>query len=182
MGVLLNELAAPFALRRLRAARALLDAATPLNTDCGRVCGAACCQPDESGENGMLLLPFEERLYRHVSQEAFPRRIVPDDTVLKGGKRLICEGVCPRALRPFACRIFPLRLKVTGDGDDTRIQAELDPRARAVCPLLERGGLRAMSADFVAAAERAGELLLPDVYMLEWLENEQRLVEEMTRL
>ena len=42
-------------------ARMLLDALTPLKTDCGRLCGGACCQGDET--TGMLLFPGEDALY-----------------------------------------------------------------------------------------------------------------------
>ena len=45
------------------AARALLKDLTPLKRDCGRSCGAACCQSDEDGQGGMLLFPGEEKLY-----------------------------------------------------------------------------------------------------------------------
>ena len=48
----------------LLAARALLADVTPLRTDCGRCCGAACCAPDEDGQGGMLLFPGEEALFR----------------------------------------------------------------------------------------------------------------------
>ena len=47
----------------VRAAREMLEKVTPLKGDCGRVCGAACCRPDETGRGGMLLFPGEEALY-----------------------------------------------------------------------------------------------------------------------
>ena len=31
-------------------ARALIGDRTPLRIDCGKLCGAACCQPDEDGQ------------------------------------------------------------------------------------------------------------------------------------
>ena len=76
---------------------------------------------------------------------------------MKGGWRLVCEGACPREHRPLACRVFPLRVRLIANEADgtTQATAELDPRAWAVCPLLEKGGLRAMSGDFIAAVEQA---------------------------
>jgi len=183
MGKLLDVLAAPAALGKLKAAREITGGVTPLKTDCGRLCGAACCQADETGENGMLLFPFEDRLYRKPI-EGFPFRLADDDRLIKGGKRLICEGVCPREHRPLACRIFPLRMKaVYGEnGENTRVEAEIDPRAWAVCPLPEESGLRAMSPAFIRAVEEAGTLLCQNVYMLEALLNEQRMIDDMRRL
>jgi len=182
-GRLMEMLAAPFALKKLEAARAMLGDVTPLTRDCGRLCGAACCQPDETGDNGMLLMPFEERLYVKPI-EGFPFRLVEDDRLFKGGKRLVCQGVCPREHRPLACRVFPLRMKVVTGGEDggAHVEAEIDPRAWAVCPLPEEGGLRAVRAEFIRQVEAAGNLLCTNVYMLEALLNEQRMIDELRRL
>jgi hypothetical protein len=183
MAIIMDMLAAPFAMKTLRAAREELKDVTPLHSDCGRVCGRACCKPDETGENGMLLFPFEDRFYRKPI-ESFSFHLVPDDTLFKGGTRLICTGECPREHRPLACRIFPLRIRVKYDeqGDNTHTEAEVDPRAWAVCPLPEQGGLRAISTDFTSAVQNAGDLFCRNVYMLEALLNEQRMLDETRRL
>lgn len=161
----------------------MLEAVTPLKSNCGRICGAACCQPDESGENGMLLFPYEDELYKKPV-EGFPFHLADDDTLFKGGKRLVCEGECPREHRPLACRMFPLRVHLQADdaGEHVHAVAELDPRAWCVCPLLEQGGLRAMSLAFIEAVQAAGERLARNTTMLEALYNEQRLLDEMRRL
>jgi hypothetical protein len=178
----LDVLAAPRAVQKLTEARAMLADATPLRSDCGKLCGAACCLPDETGANGMLLFPFENRLYRKPI-EGFAFRLADDDRLVKGGKRLICEGNCPREHRPLACRVFPLRMRVVTDEESqtTRVKAEIDPRAWAVCPLPERGDLRAMSGEFIEKVEAAGDLLCKNVYMLEAMLNEQRMIDEMKR-
>lgn len=183
MGILFDLLAAPFAMTKLKEARAILGELTPLKTDCGRLCEGACCQPDESEENGMLLLPFEEKFY-HRPIEGFPYKLVDDERLYRGGKRLVCEGQCLRGHRPIACRIFPLRMKVVSEdcGEHHHVVAELDPRAWAVCPLLEEGGLRAMRSEFIQAVEQAGTLLCQNVYMLEALLNEQKLLDDMCHL
>lgn len=183
MGILMKLLGKRPALAALEAAREALGDLTPLKRDCGRLCGAACCQPDETGENGMLLFPFEDNFYRRPI-EGFPFRLVDDDTLFKGGKRLICEGTCPREHRPLACRIFPLRIRIQTDalGDAAHAVAEPDPRAWCVCPLLEQGGLRAMDRRFTDAVAAAGDALIQNVYMLEALHNEQRMMDEMRKL
>ena len=183
MGVLFDMLAAPFAVAKLKEARAALVELTPMKGDCGKLCEGACCKADESGENGMLLLPFEERFYKKPI-DGFSFKLVEDDSLYRGGKRLVCQGTCPREHRPLACRIFPLRMKVVpvDGGEHHRAVAELDPRAWAVCPLLEEGGLRAMRTDFVQAVEQAGTALCQNVYMLEALLNEQKMLDDMRRL
>ena len=183
MGLIMNAINRRSALHALEEAKAALGSLTPLKINCGKICGGACCEPDESGENGMLLFPFEEELYKEPI-EGFPFRLIDDDTLFKGGKRFVCEGKCSREHRPLACRLFPLRIRLECDqtGDETRAVAELDPRAWAVCPLLEQGGLRAMSQDFIKAVAQAGEALAQDASMLEALHNEQRLLDEMRRL
>lgn len=183
MGILFDLLAAPFAMAKLKGAREILGELTPLKTDCGRLCEGACCQPDESGDNGMLLLPFEEKFY-HKPIDGFTYKLVEDERLYRGGKRLVCEGQCPREHRPIACRIFPLRMKVVTEnrGECHHVEAELDPRAWAVCPLLEEGGLRAMRSEFIHAVEQAGTLLCQNVYMLECLLNEQKMIDDMRRL
>ncbi len=46
----------------LVAARKLLEEITPLQTDCGLVCGGACCQTHPGEETGMLLFPGEAEM------------------------------------------------------------------------------------------------------------------------
>lgn len=127
--------------------RDLLDAVTPLKTDCGRACGGACCQPDEDGQGGILLFPGEEALYADLP-EGFSIR--EDHAVLPGAKLLICDGFCERESRPLSCRLFPML--------PTRTGARMDRRAWAVCPLME-SGKRGLDPAFVQAVKDAGKLL-----------------------
>ena len=134
-------------LSRVIAARSILENVTPLKNDCGRYCGGACCQSDEDGQGGMLLFPGEEALYRDLP-EGFS--IFPDDSVMAGGRLLVCEGTCQRSMRPLSCRLFPLLPTETG--------VKMDRRGWAVCPLME-GGKRALNPEFVNAVNEAGRLL-----------------------
>ena len=167
----------------LIAARDLLENVTPLPTDCGQLCSAACCRDsqDEDEVAGMLLFPFEESFYTEPI-EGMPFHLADDDTLFEGGKRFICEGKCVREHRPLACRIFPLRMRVEMDGEMLSVVPEIDPRAWCVCPLLEMGGMRAMSQDFVNAVKEAGYILVQNPSMLEALLSEQRLLDEMRQL
>ncbi|MGN0996850.1 MAG: hypothetical protein ACI4PG_08060 [Candidatus Ventricola sp.] len=136
------------------AARALMQDCTPLAADCGRLCGAACCQGDEM--TGMLLFPGEEALYARCGFA----RVLPASFTLGGqpAQLLVCQGRCDRKNRPLACRLFPLFLTFKPDGS-TRLR--LDLRARAVCPLTDYG-IRALDPAFRQAARQAYDLLLAD--------------------
>lgn len=133
----------------LEAARDLLLDRTPLKTDCGRLCGARCCNSLEGEESGMLLFPGEAEAYAGK-----PGWKVLDT---EAGALLVCPGACDRAERPLACRVFPLLPVYRDEG----IQTEPDDRARGVCPLY-RYGTEGMTDDFVAAVTQAGTLLCED--------------------
>ena len=151
----------------LSACRALLLQLTPLRTDCGRYCGAACCGSLPGEESGMLLFPGEEALYG--GQEGFTLRSAPL------GPLLVCSGHCDRALRPLACMLFPLLPLLQEDGT---VRAAVDRRAYAVCPLAAQG-LSALRRDFVDAVAQAGRLLAADpaqVDFLRQLSREQALL------
>ena len=144
----------------LEKARALLENVTPMNRDCGRICGAACCQPDEEGRGGVFLFPGEEALvggdWAHIAR---------DEDGPGDGAMLVCEGACERARRPLGCMIFPLTPEVDGEG---RVSMRFDVRARPLCPLL-RNGLMGLRADFREAARQAMRLIADDPEGLEFL-------------
>ena len=183
MSFFMSLFARPAALRALRDANDILGDLTPLKTNCGECCGAACCQSDESGENGMLLFPYEEHFYKKPSP-GFDFHLVPDDTLFEGGKRLVCGGHCLREHRPLACRLFPLRIRLNmlEDGQHMEIIPEIDPRSWVCCPLPEKGGLSAFDRDFVEAVCSVGERLVMNDDMLEALYNEQDFIDEMRKL
>lgn len=150
----------------VRKAKILLAEVTPLKQDCGRVCGARCCESLEGEETGMLLFPEEEDDYENL--EGW--RIIP------AGREMlvICPGRCSREDRPLACRMFPLLPIVT----ETGITVRTDERARGICPLT-RQGKKGMDPAFVAAVQRAGELLATEEATKAFLE---RLTEEQEDL
>lgn len=143
----------------------LLGDKTPLLTDCGALCEAACCQPDEDGQGGVYLFPGEhERLadaaWGHLESDSF-------------GEMLVCEGVCDRELRPLACRIFPLTPVKNAEGNWT---VRVDIRSRAMCPLA-RSGLRGLDPEFVKAVKRAVRAIAKDpegeAFLEKWAALEQ---------
>ena len=141
-------------LNTVLAARDLLRELTPLKTDCGRLCGGACCEGDE--ETGMLLFPGEDALYETCSFA----RVIPADFALGGEqvKLFVCAGRCERENRPLACRLFPLFLTFKDDGT-TKLR--IDRRAKSVCPLTDYG-IKSLDPEFKQAARKAYDLLLED--------------------
>lgn len=130
--------------------RALLENITPLKSDCGRVCGAACCEPLQGEETGMLLFPGEEKQYEGLDGYTLKRTV-------SGQMMVICCGRCNRAERPLACRMFPLLPVIREDG----VHVAIDARSRAVCPL-SKGSVHDLAPEFVSAVHKAGELLAED--------------------
>lgn len=135
---------------------------TPLDTDCGALCGAACCK----GDDAMWLFPGEDELYENV----------PGLEAIEGEGNLNVPYLrctlteCDRALRPVSCRIFPyfpMAVRNTRTGKIT-VRAAMDPRALKVCPLLRRDA-PAVTPAFRSAVERAGRLMLGEPSLREYL-------------
>lgn len=129
--------------KKIAQAWKLLERLTPLRTDCGELCGAACCQADEDGQGGVRLFPGEAVLYEGV-----------DWAQIDGGI-LTCGGCCPREMRPLGCRIFPLTPFRRKSGE---LAMRVDRRAFRMCPLAPYG-IRALDPDFVRAALEALSLI-----------------------
>lgn len=131
-------------------AYAALGALTPMAHDCGALCGAACCRPDEDGQGGVHLFPGERELLRGEDWcRVLPSPFAPV---------MVCEGRCARDRRPLGCRIFPLS---PVRGKDGRWTVRMDARARPMCPLA-RSGLRGLDPAFVRAVRGALRIVAED--------------------
>ena len=109
----------------------LLDRVSPIDGDCGKLCGCACCTPegDETQEGlgdfvlGMYLLPGEEKLFSMKedwlkwSVENAEDYEFPDSW---HGKvyfiRCTTPPFCHREMRPIQCRTYPLMPYIDKDG------------------------------------------------------------------
>ncbi len=143
----------------------ILGDKTPMLADCGLLCGAACCRPDEDGQGGVYLFPGERaRLADCDWGRIQPAAFAP---------MLVCEGPCDRARRPLGCRIFPLT-PVRGKGGQWTVR--MDVRARAMCPLAA-SGIRGLDPAFVRAARDALRAVAEDAegeaFLERWLELEE---------
>ena len=154
---------------KLDQARALLQDITPMYRDCGHICGALCCQPDEDGKGGVFLFPGEEDIVVGDWASVSRAEDGPGE-----GLMLTCAGACERARRPLGCMIFPLTPEVDEGG---RVSMRFDARARPLCPLL-RNGLMGLRTDFREAAQKAMQLIASDpeglLFLREWAKIERQ--------
>ena len=102
--------------RTFRAIYRLLDRVSPVPFDCGRICGAVCCQQEEGEEMGLFLLPGEEKIHDKkdawLSWEELDTEEYDFPASWKGKVFFVnCRGPehCRRSLRPIQCRTFPLK-------------------------------------------------------------------------
>ena len=130
-------------------AYAAIGESTPLCSDCGALCGAACCESDGDGQGGVDLLPGEKDLIGSAEW----MEISHDPSM--DAEMIVCTAMCEREKRPFLCRIFPLCPVIGRDGKWT---VRMDARARAMCPLT-RGGVRGLDPEFVRGCMRAVRIL-----------------------
>ena len=125
-------------------AYAIIGDLTPMDADCGALCGAACCRTDADGQGGVYLFPGEEGLLKDCD---WVTDIKPDSFA----PIMVCAGRCERTQRPLGCRIFPL---TPVRGKNGRWTVRLDARARAMCPLVN-SGIGGLNPDFVKAVRNA---------------------------
>ena len=89
---------------------ALLDV-TPLEFDCGTLCGKLCCREYEPGVG--YLCPVKSRCspWRNLAEMGSSK---PANTISAGLKDdvafIMCNSDCPRDKRPVQCRTFPYAL------------------------------------------------------------------------
>ncbi|MBQ7117078.1 MAG: hypothetical protein IJN88_02595 [Clostridia bacterium] len=143
-------------------AKAVILPYTPLNADCGTVCGKACCKGDK--ETGMLLFPGEDT--------AFPVKE-------KNGSCLcVCDGKCNRSERPLSCIIFPFFPYMSEDG---KIRARADIRGINICPLIAHKDEVIFSKIFLRRVARAGRILAKDEECRRFLWETSREIDALER-
>lgn len=128
--------------RTFKAIYRLLNYITPLNTDCGALCGAACCL-SEGDDMVIYLLPGEEKVFTGKEDWLIWDFDMAEDYDFPDswfGKiyYVKCKTApkCIREMRPLQCRFFPLTPHLCEDGSLHLIWYPDDlPYS---CPLLEK--------------------------------------------
>lgn len=162
----------------------LLDKVSPLDYDCGTLCGAACCTctgdaPYDALQLGIYLLPGEEKLF--TEQEDWLKWTVemaedfdfPDSWF---GKIYFIKcntpPVCPRKTRPLQCRFFPLAPHLTEEGILRLVLCTTE--LPYVCPLIAKN--MELTPSFIQATYTVWKHLIRDplIYDLVEMDSEDR--------
>ena len=128
----------------------LLDLVSPIDSDCGALCGAACCTcgGDSSLADGLdydlgiYLLPGEDKVFtkkedwlkwsvEYAEDYDFPESWFGKVYFV----RCKTPPVCPREKRPLQCRFFPLAPHITKEGELRLILSPVD--LPYTCPLIQ---------------------------------------------
>lgn len=151
-----------------------LDKVSPVNFDCGELCGEVCCVYDEgeymNQDLVLYLLPGEELMYEESDcfdlyvlnprEIGYPRRWKDEVFIVE------CKNPphCNRSIRPIQCRTFPLIPHISKDGEFHLILDENE--FPYVCPLI-RDNI-ALNDDFVEVTYDVWKMLItnPNVHAL----------------
>ncbi|MGI6722241.1 MAG: hypothetical protein ACOX4I_06815 [Anaerovoracaceae bacterium] len=154
----------------------LLNRVSPISSDCGRLCGSACCIP---GDDNMVIymLPGEEKLFSRKEDwlkwdwDQAELYEFPDSwhgrvyTV-----RCTDPPNCLREMRPLQCRTFPLAPYLNEDGELSLI---LYPQKTPyVCPLVQ--GEVPLDPRFVKATYTVWQHLIRDPLIRDLVELDSR--------
>lgn len=171
-----------------RAMYRLLDRVSPLEFDCGLLCGAACCRDAETGEDeemGMSLLPGEDKI--HDRRDPWLTWHADDTDDLdypdswKGRVFFVrCGGPehCRRTMRPIQCRTFPLAPHLNGPSDLIMILNDMDLPYE--CPLTDPDMVTALGRPFVRATYTVWKHLVRDPLIRDLVEMDSRDRETVT--
>lgn len=151
----------------------LLNRVSPLPTDCGELCSAACCCCGGDGTSadspdfdmGIYLLPGEEKLFDR--KEPWLKWSVEDAEDFEfpdswSGKvyfvRCKTPPHCPREMRPLQCRFYPLAPYLT---EKRKLQLILSPADLPYrCPLID--DKMTLQPDFIKATYTVWKHLIRD--------------------
>lgn len=177
--------------RTWKAIYRLLDRVSPIDGDCGKLCGAICCTcgsndgPKEntgsSDELGIYLYPGEHKIHNKKddwlqwSVEPADDYDFPDSWV--GPVYFVkCKTppVCPRNKRPFQCRTYPLSPYLSEDGVLELVYNDED--LPYTCPLIEEE--IPLNDDFVKATYTVWSHLIRDPLIYDLVEMDSRLRDE----
>ncbi len=151
--------------RTFKAIYRLLDRVSPIDGDCGKLCGAACCTAEDGRELGIYLLPGEEKVHDRKDNWLEWTKEDAEDYDFPGSWKgkvyfVKCKTppICPREKRPMQCRTFPLVPHINEEGELSLVYNDLDLPYR--CPLIEDE--MPLNDDFVQATFTVWKHLIED--------------------
>ena len=180
-----------------RAMYRLLDRVSPIDGDCGKLCGAICCtctyEPDDfeytaegdcNADNylGLYLLPGEEWIHDDEDSDWINwGHIMAEDYEYPEsweGKVYFIQcktaPVCPRKSRPIQCRTFPLAPHIDEDGI-FHVIMNCDELPYS-CPLIDQD--IDINEDFAKATYTVWKHLIRDPYIYDLVEMDSEIREE----
>lgn len=151
----------------------MLDEVSPIDGDCGKLCGAACCScaadafDDPEEAMGMYLLPGEDKLFTRKESWLGWGSVDAQDYEFPDSWRgkvyfLACKAncFCDRALRPMQCRTFPLQPHLDEEG---RLCLIYDTNELPYkCPLIHEREKYTLNQSWIEATYAAWEKLITD--------------------
>ncbi len=160
----------------------MLDAVNPIETDCGLMCGAACCQNDGAEEElGIYLLPGEADAQDKSNPWLSWSKEDPEESGFAGSWTdpvhfVCCHGPasCIRALRPIQCRTFPLAPHLTEDGQLHMIINNME--LPYTCPLVTN--FAQLDPQFVEVTKQAWSKLINDQRIYDLVYEDSRFRDE----
>jgi len=162
----------------------LLDMVSPINADCGELCGAICCTYADMAETeamGIYLLPGEEKVFEGAHElmdwqtDLAENYDFPESWF---GKIYFvrCKNppCCLRSMRPIQCRTFPVLPYLTAQGELVLIHNDLDLPYN--CPLISED-IR-LSPPFLHATHTAWKHLAKDKLIHDLIEYDSSFRDE----
>ncbi len=156
----------------------MLEDVTPLEIDCGKLCGGACCTVTDE-VTGMYLFPGERVMYNPMPTWG---EIEDLDFTYDNGKSVdffTCEGKCDRRLRPLSCRIFPLVPYAKRGG---KLSIIMDIRGRGMCPLATAMKKEDLSPLFVERVTKAMQLCMLNRETREFIYSLSESIDEIEKM
>ena len=159
-----------------------LDEVSPVDFDCGKLCGEVCCVYDadksHTEELVLYLLPGEELMYEDSpdfelyyldsSEIRYPHSWKDSIYLVK----CINPPKCDRSIRPIQCRTFPLVPHITKNGEFHLVLDETE--FPYVCPII-RDHIK-LNANFINVTFEIWQMLIrnPLVYDLVDMDSRDR--------
>lgn len=181
-GVFIMQISAEEMKKSIKEMYELLDEVTPVDFDCGTLCGEVCCVYDDGEYRNkdlvLYLLPGEELMYEdsdyfdvyyiNPKDLDYPRSWNDDVFIVE------CNNPphCDRSIRPIQCRTFPLVPHISEDGKFHLILDENEFPYE--CPII-RDNIK-LNEDFVEVTYNVWKKLItnPNVYSLVLFDSRRR--------
>lgn len=152
----------------------ILDEVSPLDYDCGKLCGEICCVYDEE-ELALYLMPGEELMYENT--DSFDLYYIPSNEIdyphtwTDDVFMVECTNPphCDRSIRPIQCRTFPLIPHIS----NSKLHLILDENEFPyTCPIIEDN--IKLNDDFIKVTYRVWKKLITNPMVYDLVEFDSR--------